>query len=91
MSEPDREAVKDVLDHARPDEYAPEIRPLWPAARAWLGLEDAIIIQRDENGLWPIDRVDAAAAWLEDKYGPGLWFTYVASVLDALTVEQPTP
>ena len=93
VSEPDREAVREALTnrhvvHRTAGQRALENDLILAAARAWLGLEDAIIIQRDENGLWPIDRVDAAAAWLEDKYGPGLWFTYIANVLDALSVED---
>ena len=51
----DREQVRDVLDHARPNEYAPEIRPLWAAARAWLDQGDALVIRRSEDGQWPED------------------------------------
>ena len=62
MSVPDREAVREALAvTVIPDESwnlvtldIDAFKTIEAAARAWLGLENAIIIQRDENGEWPM-------------------------------------
>ena len=95
---PDRETVREalaVMGKSQTIALAPQpthraVQTVMDAARAWLEQENAIIIQRDENGwqlsgeAWKV--LNAAAAFGH----PGGSINLVNDLADALSVEQPT-